>query len=232
MKIKRWGNVWEEKMKVQDEVGIIHGSNASMKNILKELEDDSTLFSKWIFPKLKKSSTILDCGTGPMARHAILFSENEYNVTGVDISKTTLKFAEKWAKKKNQKIKFIEANLVDLSKIKEKFDMVFCTQTFGHIPAYLALEVLKQFNEKTKDNGYCLVQFWSEKEKSFFELFGEFLYKTTFLFKKRFRPVFPVNCSSYTEDEIIDLCNRAGFKIIDKRGIFFLLQKSEAFTPI
>jgi len=227
MKIKQWGDIWEEKIKAQNEVGIIHGSNSSIKKVLRELKNDSDLFSKWIFPKLKKSSTILDCGTGPMARHGIFFSENGYNVTGVDISKTTLKSAKKWAMKKNQKIRFIKANLIDLSEIKEKFDLVFCTQTFWHIPAYLSLEVLKQFRNKVKEEGYCLVQIGVEKEKTLFKLINDFLYQSLFLLKKKFHTVFPVNCSSYTEEEIKDLVWRAGFKLVDRKGIFFLLQRKK-----
>ena len=226
MKIKQWGEVWEEKMKVQDEVGIIHGTNSSMKDILNELKKDEKLFSKWLLPLLPKKAKILDLGVGPMARHSIMFSKEGYAVTGIDISKTTLEHAKKWAKKENQKIEFIKANLVDLSKIGKKYDLVFCTQTFGHIPSYLALIALNQFKDKTKKNGYCLVQFWLEKEKSFLKLLNEFLYQVGFMIKKKFKKTFPVNCSAYTQEEIDDLIKRSGFKLISQKGNLFLLKKA------
>jgi len=226
MKSKQWGKIWEEKIKSQkNEVDIIHGTNSSLKKVNEELKKDFMIFEKKILPLLPEKATILDCGVGPMARHAIEFSKKGYVVTGVDISKTTLQFAKKWANKNNQKINFIEANLIDLSKIKKSFDLVFCTQTFGHIPSYLALDVLKQFNLKTKKEGYCLIQFWMEKEQSIMQIMYSSVYKIAHKIKKRFAKSYNLNCSTYTHDEVFDMAKRSGFKILKNINGYYFLQK-------
>jgi len=225
MKIKTWGGIWEEKIKAQDEVGVIHGTNSNMTKVLKQLKSDMKFISSWALPLVPKNGKILDCGTGPMARYAIEFSKKGYDVTGVDISPTTIKFAKKWAKKAKKDVKFKEANLVDLSGIKNKFDLIFCIETFGHIPAHLSIEVLKQFNRKLEIDGLCLVQFWIDKEKSFMNLFSEFLYFSALRIKEKFTNVFSVNVSRYTPEEIMDMCKISGFKILKEKNSCYLLQK-------
>ncbi len=225
MKTKLWGDVWEDKIKFQDEVGVIHGTNSTMAKVLKQLKSDMKFISSWALPSIPKGGKILDCGMGPMARYAIEFSKKGYNVTGVDISPTTIKLAKKWAQKAGETIKFEEANLVDLSPIKDKFDFVFCIETFGHIPAYLSVEALKQFNRKLKKNGHCYVQFWLEQEISLKNLFYGLLYSIAFKIKKKFTKVFSVNVSRYTPEEVEEMCNLAGFRIVKKRQSDYLLQK-------
>ncbi len=226
MKIKQWGMVWEDKIKSQkNEVSIIHGNNSSIKKVNEELKKDFNNFEKWLFPLLPKKASVLDCGVGPMARHSIEFSKRGYDVTGVDISKTTLEYAKKWATKENQKIDFVEANLVDLSKISKTFDLVFCTQTFGHIPAYLALDTLKQFYNKTKKSKYCLIEFWIDKERSSKQILYSLVYQLFHKIRRRFVKSYHVNCSSYTHEEIRDMIKRARFRIVKNTDGYYLLQK-------
>lgn len=44
--IRQWGDIWEEKIKVQDEVGVIHGTIYTTKRIKKQLQNDFNLFDK------------------------------------------------------------------------------------------------------------------------------------------------------------------------------------------
>ncbi|MCR4323988.1 MAG: class I SAM-dependent methyltransferase [Nanoarchaeota archaeon] len=225
MKTKRWGNVWEEKVKHQGEVGIIHGTNSNMGRVLKQLEKDMEFISSWALPSIPLGGNILDCGTGPMARYAVGFSKLGYKVTGVDVSPTTIKLARGWAQKAGQKIDFVNANLVDLSKISGKFDFLFCIETFGHIPSYLSLKTLEQFNKKLKMGGHGFIQFWVDKEKPFMRLLYEFLYFSALKIKKMFTPVFHVNVSSYTSEEIEDMCKSTGFEILKNERGYYLLKK-------
>lgn len=225
MTTKRWGNVWEEKIKSQDEVGVIHGTTSNMKKVLKQLKEDMKFLSSWVLPLIPKNGKILDCGTGPMARYAVEFSKKGYDVTGVDISPTTIELAKKWTSKARQEIKFVDANLVDLSKVKGKFDLVFCIETFGHIPSYLSLKTLEQFNKKLEIGGYCFVHFWIDKEKSMRQLLSQFLYYSARKIKKRFTKIFSVNLSSYSPEEIEDMCSLTGFKITKKKNGYYLFQK-------
>ena len=226
MGIKQWGNIWEDKIKNQNEVQIVHGSNSSIKKVKKELDTDKRNFKKNLFPLLSSSSKILDCGVGPMARYAILFSKEGYDVTGVDISKTTIRHARAHAKNECQDIKFIESNLIDLSNLRNNyFDLVFCTQTFGHIPSYLALNVLKEFAKKTRKNKYCLVQFWIEEEPSVKQILTYSLYRLAHKIKKRIKKSYYINCSTYSHEEILDMIDRSGFELVKQFGGFYLMQK-------
>ena len=53
-------------------------------------------FIRDVLPLIKPGGRILDVGIGPMARYAIEFAKAGYKVTGLDISKTTLKYAKKY----------------------------------------------------------------------------------------------------------------------------------------
>jgi len=226
MQTKQWGNVWEDKIKSQkNEVSIIHGNNSSMKRVNEELSRRMSFFDKWMLPLIPKNGNILDCGVGPMARFSIEFAKRGYKVTGVDISKTTLDYAKKWIKRSNQKIKLIQDDLTELNKINQDFDLVFCIQTFGHIPSYLALETLSKFNSKLKKNGLCYISFWLESEKTTKQLVKGLAYQLAHKIRKKFVKSYSVNCSTYTHEEIKDIAKRTGFKVLKNNAGEYLLQK-------
>jgi len=174
---------------------------------------------------LDKGDDVIDCGIGPLADYSIEFAKLGYSVTGVDISETTLNYAKKQIDLSGQKIKLIQDDFSEFKNVKGKYDMVFCTGTFGHIPSYLSLEVMKRFNKKTKMNRYALIQFWIDKEPSVSQIIYGIFYDIGFKIKRVFGDVFPVNCSTYTYSEIEDLCGRSGFKIIKTAGGYHFLQK-------
>ena len=178
-----------------------------------------------LFSKHIKKGSILDCGIGPLAKFSIEFSKRGYEVTGVDIAPTTISLAKKNAEKENQKILFIQDNLVTLDKVSKQFDLVFCVGTFGHIPKYLALNVLETFYKKTKKGGVCLIDFWIEEERTFLSTFKEFIYWTGHLIKKCFSKTFYVNVSRYNDGEIKDMASKTNFKIIEKFDSYYLLKR-------
>jgi len=225
MKKENWGEkIWEEKAKAQGGVGVAKGSTSSIKDVHKKVNFFFNNFDKFFKKKIKKGS-VLDCGVGPLASFSIEFTKRGYKVTAVDISKTSLLLAQKNAGKDSKKIKFIKDNLVTLKKINQKFDLVFCVGTFGHIPKYLALETLQTFYKKTKKGGTCLVDFWLEEKKTFKSVLYNFLYWTGHTIKRSFSKTFHVNVSRYNEEEIKDMASRIGFKIIGKFSSYYLLKK-------
>lgn len=76
------------------------------------------------FYKLKKADKVLDlaCGTGNMS---ILFAENNYQVTGIDLSSQMLEVAREKAEEIEQEIVFINSDLRDFH-VREKYDMAYC----------------------------------------------------------------------------------------------------------
>jgi 2-polyprenyl-3-methyl-5-hydroxy-6-metoxy-1,4-benzoquinol methylase len=226
MRSKLWGeNVWEDKIKTQNEHGVVFGTNSTKKFMEKHTKKEMIILKEKFLNYIKKGGKVLDAGIGPAARFSIAFSKLGYKVTGVDISKTTLKYAKKHIDKEKLNIELVQDNLIELNKIKKGYDLIFCFGTFGHIPAYLSLEVLKSFNKKLNDNGYCLIEFWIEKETNFKKVFNDFKYGFLHNIKKMFKKTFPVNCSTYSPEEISDLTRRAGFEIVKKEQELYLLKK-------
>lgn len=58
------------------------------------------MFRKELYPIIKNKKEVLDAGVGPLASYSIGLSRMGFNLTGVDISKTTLKNAKEIVKKK------------------------------------------------------------------------------------------------------------------------------------
>lgn len=227
--IKSWGKeVWENKIRNENEFTVILGRGKLFSNY-KTLDLNTkrimTILDKEIFPLIKSKGSILDAGTGPMARFAIEFSKRGYKVIGVDVSKMALKLAKNHIREANiNNIKLQQADLIELN-LKHKFDLIFCFATFAHIPCHLGLFVLRNFNKCLYDDGYVLIEFHVKKEKVILiELAHLIIYKLIKKFKKRNYTL----CSFYAEDEIKDMISKTGFelvKIIDRKRSLYLLKK-------
>jgi 2-polyprenyl-3-methyl-5-hydroxy-6-metoxy-1,4-benzoquinol methylase len=226
-KIKTWGEeIWEKKIKEQNEVGIIHGAISSKANVEKQTNKIIRLMDKYVLPLIKKKGKILDVGIGPMARFSIEFAKRSYNVVGLDVSKTTLKFAKKYINKsKTNNIKLKHGDMINLNENK-KYNLVFCIETFFHIPAHLGCLVLKNFNKALSKGDYALIGFFIKKEKTLFQVLFELIYLIIHKIKKIFKKGFYVTVTSYTEDELKDMLSRTGFKLEKKIGnLGWLLKK-------
>ena len=70
-----------------------------------------------------KKLEILDLGCGP-GLYSEIFSQNGHNVTGVDISKTSVDYARMESARKKLNIKYVNANYLELGPEENKFDLV------------------------------------------------------------------------------------------------------------
>ena len=106
--------------------------------------------------KLKKNSKILDaaCGKG---RHSIEIEKFGYNVTGIDLSKNSIREAKK---NENKNLKFL---IHDISvPMNEKYDAVFNLFTsFGYHDKKKDLDVLKAIEMNLKNNGTGIIDFFN-----------------------------------------------------------------------
>ncbi len=106
---------------------------------------------------LSKNSKILDlaCGHG---RHTIRLAKKGYKLTGVDLSKTLLNSAKKFAKKEKVEARFIRNDMRKIS-FKNEFDAVInLFSSFGYFPQEKEnLKVLKVINESLKPGGKFLL---------------------------------------------------------------------------
>ena len=86
--------------------------------------------ANWILDsQIEKSNLkILDLGCGP-GLYSEFFATNGHKVTGVDISKNSIDYAQKSAKDKSLDIEYINASYLDHDLGKEKYDLVIIIYT-------------------------------------------------------------------------------------------------------
>jgi len=100
------------------------------KSLLELAEREADFLIKIL--DIKKTEEILDvpCGTG---RHSNILASKDYSVTGLDISEACVNLAKK--KCKNDKARFEKADMFDLGRYKNQFDVVLNLGTsFGYLP--------------------------------------------------------------------------------------------------
>jgi len=94
------------------------------------------------------NSTICDYGCGP-GLYTDLLQKEGFNVTGIDVSKSSLNYA----KKVNKNVEYIKMNYVkDKLNIKIEFAMmIYCD--FGALDPYSQAKTLKNIKESLSNNG-------------------------------------------------------------------------------
>jgi len=111
--------------------------------------------------KLPENAYILDlaCGAG---RHSILFAQNGFKVTSVDISSNLLNVAEKTARELGLIINFIKSDLRDL-RIAQKFHLIVNLFTsFGYFNTDKENEkVIDTASKLLYDKGYFVIDFFN-----------------------------------------------------------------------
>lgn len=227
-RIKTWGkDIWERKIIIQKPETVIGGSLATKKELIQITKNKMLFLEKEVFPLIKKQGEIVDVGIGPLARFSIEFARRGYNVVGIDISPTTIKLAKKYIKKAgvDKKIKLFVGDMTKIN-LKEKGDLIFCYATFYHIPSYLTLEVLKNFNKILKKGGYVFIEFCLKEQDYTLKnhLFG-LLWFLGHKLKKLQKRDFNVTVTRFTKEEIEDLIHVAGFNIVENWKGEYLLQK-------
>jgi len=221
--------VWERKIKAQNEVGVIFGVVGSMDEIHKDTSKVMSLFDKEVKPLIKKNAKVMDLGVGPLARFSIEFAKRGYKVTGVDISETTLEYAKKYINKANVKLNLVKGDITEIDKIKEKFDLIFCNATFYHIPPHLTGISLMKINNILNPNGRLFVEFGIVTKISLKDCIRQPFYWLGHYIKRLFGKGFRVNVSRFTSREIKEMVEKAGFKIEKRFGesTFLLIKQKE-----
>lgn len=117
----------------------------------------------------KKGDRLLDLGCGP-GRLAIRFKKKNANchVTAIDRDSEILKLAEMNAQKAGVKIKFVQKDLAALN-LPEKFDCIYSTFVFHHLPVKTKGQALKQLRKILKPGGrfvladFCRADGWWDR---------------------------------------------------------------------
>lgn len=112
--------------------------------------------------KVKPCSTLdLGCGIGAKS---IYLAKRGFEVTGIDISKTAIKYAKENARKAKVKIKFIAADATDLSFLGDKkFDFVLDWATLHGISRTGRKKYVSGIIKHTKKGGKLLLRCFSKR---------------------------------------------------------------------
>jgi len=122
-------------------------------NSVKNLADD--------FIKELKGKNILDIGCGP-GRDAKYFSDNGFNVVGIDLSDGLLKIARQLPN-----IKFLKMDMRKLSFKENIFDGIWACASFLHVPKTEAKHTLIGFKKVLKPGGVIFICVQEGKEEKF-----------------------------------------------------------------
>lgn len=177
---------------------------AKLKEALKTYDLCAEIYSKYTETKLlqfqltkfasmlPKGGKILDAGCG-IGRDAKYFSEDGFDVTAIDLSKSMLDEAKK------RGVNAVKMDLLSMKFEKESFDGLWCMASFSDIPKEDAEKALKNFNEILKTNG---VIYFAVKEGEGQEIVAKEKYNNL-----------PRFYAYYTQKELTELLRKNGFEI-------------------
>ncbi len=114
---------------------------------------------EWILSNCSKEKmNILDLGCGPGLYSEIL-AEKGHSVTGVDISKTSIEYADQEAEKKNLDIKYFNQSYLDLD-FENQFDLAILIYTdFGVLNPGERKTILNNVRKALKPEGKFIFDF-------------------------------------------------------------------------
>ena len=103
--------------------------------------------------KESKNKTLLDCGGGT-GENSCMFASLGFDVTGFDISPSSVRKAKQNAKNLDLKISYFEADILNLS-LNEKFDIVFCMGVIQHTQD--PVRAFKKISKYIKPGGILVI---------------------------------------------------------------------------
>jgi 2-polyprenyl-3-methyl-5-hydroxy-6-metoxy-1,4-benzoquinol methylase len=120
---------------------------------------------KWILDNSSLGNlNILDLGCGPGLYSEILAKEG-HNVTGVDFSSHSIKYAKKEANKKNLDIKYINEDYLELDLEENSFDLVILIYTdFGVLLPHERDQLLETIKKILKPEGTFIFDVLNDKD--------------------------------------------------------------------
>ena len=154
---------------------------------------------------------ILDLGCG-YGKHSIYLSQNDFNITSIDINKQAIEWLEKYIDANHvSNINVIKADINDLPFENNYFDGIICSSVIHHQGLKEIKNSISEMYRVLQANGYILVDFMSIEDDSFG--LGKEIEKNTFVGSRQGEENIP---HYYTDsDELKEL-----FKGFREIGIF------------
>lgn len=121
--------------------------------------------TEWILDRTQgESLNILDLGCGP-GLYAEFLAKKGHKVTGVDFSKSSIKYAQKEAEKKKLNILYIIANYLELELEANRFDLVILIFTdIGVLLPEERVRLIRFVNKSLKPGGKFIFDVLNDKD--------------------------------------------------------------------
>jgi SAM-dependent methyltransferase len=160
---------------------------------------NASLYALNLFKKhnIKK---ILIPGSG-YGRHTKFFSENNYEVTGIEISAEALKIAKEF----DSKSKLILGSVLDMPFDSEIYDSIFCYNLLHLLLRSDRINLIEKCHNQLKSEGFAFFTVFSDKEDSFGK--GAKIEENTFE-SKPYRPT-----HYFSEEDLLEHFNK--FSLIE-----------------
>ncbi len=114
--------------------------------------------------KRYKIKHLLDLGCGA-GRHCIYLSKSGFNVVGVEVSKSALELAKKWAREENVKnTTFLKATMTNIPFNDCSFDAVISISVIHHAVKSDIVKTVGEIHRVLKRNGVFLANLTSAKD--------------------------------------------------------------------
>jgi len=118
----------------------------------------------------------LGCGAG---RHSICLARNGFDVVGIDVSKSALRIAKKWAQEGNLgKVRFVQGTMTHIPFRDSQFDAVISVSVVHHAVKRDIEETVDEIHRILKRNGTFLANLASVKDPRYGK--GEMVEADTF----------------------------------------------------
>ncbi len=92
-----------------------------------------------------------------------MFSENNFNVVGVEISDIAFEMAKEF----DPKTKFFNGSVLEMTFTDEKYDAIYCFNTLHLFLRKERIKFLTKCYNQLRENGFVFFTMFSEKEASF-----------------------------------------------------------------
>ena len=198
--------------------------------IQKHMIEEYKSWAKLVSDNTSPSSNVLEVAPGPGYLSVELAKLGNYNIIGLDISKTFVEIAQTKATKAGVKVDFRQGDAAEMPFADGTFDFAVCTSAFKNFPD--PIKVLDEIFRVLKASGKALIidmnkDVPKDKLNEFVDCMKLNLFDSYFT-KQTFKGLAK---SAYTRSEIQDIVKKSKFKgckIIDEEvGFEIWLEKLE-----
>jgi len=156
----------------------------------------------------RKVGRILDAGCGN-GRHVVFFSQQGFDVYGIDISQEAVEIAKAWLDKEGLKAHLQVRNMERLPFENEYFDVVISCEVLDHIPFLKAKKVLQEIVRASAKGAYIYITLRSTEDSEYGR--GQEVEKNTFVLEEGYEKGIIQHFFDFGEIEELF----TGFKIFD-----------------